>query len=548
MKLIQAIGLLTFAFWLSATHAHAYKQADTKRITAPKGGFEYLRGYNSRTGEYVEKCLKPVNQITEGRNAPAQGVYKYQRSVHDAMSVKDVDVKASIDVSIGLGGAKVSQEVNYFRENKSFFDHGAAQLYFSDMGVEKFVKSSASFRLNDVGKSALNKQQNGRINAFRKTCGDYIVIGRVTSRWMHGLGSFKHKKSWSQKKIDSKTQLAIRYMRAQVKGDVSVSTAESNEAENLNIEIRYLMSGDPEIKGATNLKELAELYTRFSELPTSQTQVLTDIYIIKPEDLLPKSEFDVDLPREQLSKLEVINNGLVMMDRAVNEARLQRNRLEKNTPAYAKAATAFIALRRDYWSLIGTMRQTKGCYAKFPVLCDNLYRRFLDYPKSASQNKVRDFVETTTRRNEGTCDVGYTITAPSGRSYCKRCAPGKQPSFRKGNGGECAYLPKKPKSDNLARVWMHETASSGSGIDAPTRYRDFCLKPGRKCGKPAANRLCKDKGYSQGAADFQKWVAPLKNMGLQRTRYPDGKNCNVNSDDFVAETCQTFKYVDCVKG
>ncbi len=155
-----------------------------------------------------------------------------------------------------------------------------------------------------------------------------------------------------------------------------------------------------------------------------------------------------------------------------------------------------------------------------------------------------------------TCKFGYPTTKPDGTRLCRKCDLAKEPVFLKNREGKCGYMVENKAEGGVKRLWAHDLkireSKPGSEAGMFTQlltYPDKCNRKNKGCGKKAADRICKDKGFTK-AKGFEIWDRKPRNPLHSEffvTEYVTGNQCKANSDGFTPTVCRTFQYIDCAK-
>jgi hypothetical protein len=546
--------LLLLIAWLAVTPwtATGYNLENVERVAAPAtGGIVLLRGYHSRTGQLADSCIAPVKESPErGRGQPGSSEYKYVRSMEEVIRERSLDVNAKLSVGLGIGGASLGVESEFYRKNESRLDQGAAYATFYDSESAKFSSSRAVYRLTDDVRTLLTESiRKGQLDAFSKRCGDSVVIGTQRARFFQGFGYLTHQSSASYEQREIDVKLAARYLAVKLNLGVSLEEKQQERARSLNIAIDYIASGDAPLRGATNLKGFAEAFAAFQALPKHKTFDVTDIYTIPYETLLASKEFDLGLPRAQVRKVNRIVDGILLIRRARNSVRGDGDSADRTRKS----------LQREYQHLITILRRQNGCLDdEFSDACQNLLERFTAYPDPRNARQLDAFVETAASPGRE-CSLGYPVSKPNGDALCRMCAAGKEPTFLDRGEGRCGYVinaDRKPGSKrfHLEDLQTNERRQIEAGVWSTVRVSpNFCDRPGTKCGEDAARRICQARKFAD-VSSFAVWTPPLNTLfdtlgdGRVRTVYANGEGCVPKPDAFTPIECKTFHFIDCKGG
>ncbi|MEL7221749.1 MAG: hypothetical protein AAGJ93_10545 [Bacteroidota bacterium] len=537
MSLFLTIGLSQPCF--------AYLQSDMEKLAPPVGGFAFLKGYNSINGTYSDVCLRPVNASETGVDPTGIFNYEYVRSASQAASFRDFDISASLAINGIVAGGSVSTEVNYFRENRSTMENGAVSVYYYDAIAPQFVSASGSFILNEKGISALQRaERKGDFREFRKTCGDYVVVGKQEARYMYGNLFFENSTSYSNTEVDTKVDVAARYLMSSLEASFKNSTGDESYEEDERLKITFATSGNIQAPSPVGVESFASAAAAFSNEPVEDTKTLSNIFVVPYEKLLSDNQFYADIPERQRQKIKTIINGISLIELARNEARYMQRR-ESNSVEKAKLNDTRERLYRQLVHTRKILSQENGCRKDFNRACKNLFAQFQNYPENLNQSGLQRFISAAKRTN-GKCAKGYVITRPDGRQTCQPCDMGKQPNFQKNNEGKCLYMPETRPSKSDKRLFMDDMRTQQTSSELILiNYPDICKRKGKACGKKAADQICFDNRLGHSTS-FKVWKPTLRSY-IPKTVYRNGSACFTDSGSFNPNQCRAFHYIDCKK-
>lgn len=547
------MALLVAFIWSSS--ANAYKADEARKIAAPVDtAIAMLLGYNSRTGNYAEQCLKSVSQRRTGQSPPADANFKMVSSMNEFTRDRSFDLAVAMKANFAITSVSGSVDTSFEEKMRKKVESKAAYARFSDLAAPVFVAPNAKFELNQRGEEALAAAAKGRVQRFERECGDSVIIGFQKGRYFTGVGTLSNISSFKSREQDTKVKLAARYMAVKMSASVQMGEQETEDAEELSIEIDYSMSGDTRVKGATNFRQLRRAFRQFQARPLSETQTYQYVYVIPIKDLVSTADFDFGLSPQQARKVQTIINGLGVLASAKNVARIEKRKGSGGpNKDQRKVSRAYKALNTEFGYLVGQLRKAKFCLRGVNKPCRNMYERFINYPDSEKRGWLKPFINNAYASTEA-CNWGYPVSTPTGRRLCKQCSLGREPTFINGKEGACSYIAKAKPGKKNKRLWAHELkissakggSDSGSALDV---YPDFCVAKNTGCGQKAANKLCQQRGLGK-AKKFKKWDwRPNNPIHSNRfiTHYGNGKKCSVKKDSFSGGKCRTFKYIDCAK-
>lgn len=530
------------SFMTSYYGAAAYQFKNVEKVVPPTLGFANLKGYNLLTGQYADTCLEQVSGIETGHDADRRYHNEYVRSVSEASSFRDYDLNTELSIN-GITGGSISPEAEYFHRNRSRMETGAGFVSFFEPSVEEFVSSSAPFRLNTLGRDALGEaKRTGNFKKFHSVCGDHAVIGSQKARRMYATIYMKNPSAFSQDETDARAKFISAYIMNRFGVAMGIRDGLSSDQKDAEILIDFFTSGATQSARPVSIPSFVGVAKNFAAEPVSQSSSLANIYIIGYEHLLPEEAFDQDRLPRQRKQVEAIINGLTAIDTALNHARANR-RLAASGSDKTKYKNLQARLQRQATHTRKVLKLEAGCIKNFSRACENLYAQYKNYSRAMKGQKLVNFHKEALRTN-GVCAKGYIITRPDGGQKCKRCSIGKQPNFEGQNAGKCMYMPEKEAPEQAARLWIGEfktqTPSDGSVL---VGHPDKCNRKGKKCGEPAATRLCKSKGFGKSIG-HDIWRPTLTTF-KPRTQYKNGKWCAADTGGYNPTKCMTFLYVDC---
>lgn len=524
----------------------AYSSQDMAEIEAPaKGAIPFLVGYNSRTGQLMNTCVKKVTGggPKAGANQPGYSDFRYTRSMEEVMSDSAFDYAAKAKIAFGVGSASVGVSGSFAEETKSRIEQGVAYAVFRDEAEPRFVDPAATFELTDQAIQWLEHTRRNGSKRFENNCGDSFVVGKHFIREFRGMAFFNDSSTFSASEREFRIKAAVSYMGSKVSGEGGSSLSQSDLVENSGIRVKYMTSGDYEGPGATNIKQFRRTFRSFSDAPLAQTRGLQRVSVIDYKDALPRSAFNLGLSRKQLRDSDKILSGALLIERAHSVAKSRRG---------GGAETRARMLGREMNLIRKTLSSQNGCLMREKSqACLNLLARFDNFPSEKQQQQRRQFVRAATSGSHP-CPGGYPVSRPNGQPLCKPCPLGKEPDFRNGNEGRCRYVGKGRPQAGSTRLTMDdlkvgETVSGGEAgqFRSIASYPNVCDRPGADCRGKAAARICRDKGFAQSTG-FQVWTPPRFLRGpTLRIHYKNGNQCRQDPSSFDRVTCRPFKYVDC---
>lgn len=565
--------LLTLFLLLFSYGAHAYDPSAPWRIAPPKGtALQLLSGYDSRTGEYKERCVKPVKSKPLGVDEDGVTNYRLVSSMTETTKDRNLDVSVSLKVNLGFAGGHAKVDTSFEDKFRKKVESTGAYLSFVDLERPIFALPNAKYELNKKGREAYKAMLNGKPNVFTERCGDTLVVGKHYGRRFAGAGFVENTDEFKGKSRRYHAELGARYLLSKLEGSVDLSESETKRAKKLKLKINYTTSGTYTGETATTINELNNVFKKFStEKGTTSLQYL---YMLSFFDVVkePASK-GFGMPRKQAKDVLRIIDGLAMLKTARNAAysdiayakRINEIRNKASASASALGVNAefpkgldvaareatYHALNREYSYLLGKLREQKGCTQKFARQCESLLNRVKEHSKATDydpKQKARwlnSFLEKA-YASDTPCKKGFSISKKDGTRICRKCAVAKEPQFFKGREGQCGYIADKRKKKSHQRLWTHDLRLNAK--DKPVAvYPDRCAKPNKKCGLEVANRLCKSKGLGKAKA-FEIWDwRPGNSIHHKKfiTRFNNNKQCKENPNDFTPLKCRTFKYIDC---
>ena len=544
-KLVALAGFLS----VIPASSHAYRTGDLIKILAPTDTpVVYLTGYNSRTGQLTETCVvnESSNGLKEGANEPGNSQFSYTRSMEELMSDQSYDVAVKAKVAFGVGKASLGVEAKFAEKMKSRVENGMAVATFSDPLAPRFVGSSASFTFTPQAEEWLKAALTQGSKKFERECGDSVVVGKGFQRYFKGVAYFENSSSMSEKRKQLTIKAAVSYMGSGIEGSFDQQQDERRKVENSAIKVEYLTSGDYEGPGATNIKSFARTFRKFQDAPVPSTKALRNLYIVQYRDLLPPSEFKLDLSRKQLQRYSNILNGLLLIDRARHVAAINQ---KVGSAANLQATRQH--LDREYRQILRVLKSGNNCSGpKLSNACENVLSRLENFPDPKNKKARERFVKNATRGSKA-CD-GYSVSRPDGTQDCRKCSLGREPIFLKNFEGQCGYLTKKRPDAGNKRLFMHElkqgktvSGSEGGMFTSIASYPNVCARPGKDCRAKAADLICKAQGFKKSNG-FQVWNPPgFLDGPTLRTHYMNGKLCSDSEGSFNKTVCKPLKYVDC---
>ena len=292
MTIKPILILCGLIFLAGSLPTYAYKPNEMRKIAAPKDtAISMLMGYNTRTGQYAEQCLKSVTKRRVGQSPPANANFKMVNSMNEFTSDRSFDLSVAVSVNLGIGSGSASVDTSFEEKMRKKVESKAAYARFSDLASPVFVIPNATFALNQRGQDAFAAAAKGKLKKFERECGDSVLIGFQKGRYFTGVGTLSKSSSSKSSERDTKVKLAARYMAVKMSASVEMSKAQKDDAKDLNIAIDYVMSGDTRVKGATNIDQLKKVFREFSQRPLSETQTYQYVYIIPYEHLVSESAF-----------------------------------------------------------------------------------------------------------------------------------------------------------------------------------------------------------------------------------------------------------------
>ena len=542
MRLFAIAGMVATAM-LSGPVAQAYQPQDMEKVAPPQGGFAFLKGYNSVSGTYKSICLESVSGREAGVDPDGVFNYEYVRSVREAASFRDFDVNSSLAINGIIGGGSVSTEVNYFRENKSRMDNGAAFAYFYDAAAPRYVRSSANFQLNATGREALDKAINtGNYRHFRKECGDYAVVGQQKARRMYGTVFVSESATSSLTQQDVQVKATGRYLLSKLEAAFSDSQGASEETYDESIKIYYVTSGNTQSPSPVNVPTFANAVSQFANEPLGQTLTLSNMYIVPYEKLLDADDFFPNVPDRRRKKVATILNGITTVDAARNFARMKKRRANSG-PDKADWRETEERFRRQLVHSRKIFKRNEACLSGSSRACKNLHAQYKNYLRNPNKQQLRNFVNKA-KATGAPCKKGYVTTRPDGQQSCKRCILGKQPNYQGNNEGKCLYMPEERPASTVTRLWIDDLKKHTPDPELVLiAYPDVCNRAGRGCGKKAADRICSENGLGESAG-HKIWKQTLQTY-KPRTQFKNGKWCGSDPGSYNPTKCRTFHYIDC---
>ena len=542
--------IILFTLISGQVFARGYHQKDVSRVLAPsEGGIAILRGYDSRSGNLAETCIKNKDLKTEfGQGKPLKSHFEFVRSIEEISREKDWGISSKLAYNGIMASASVDAEVNFYKKNASKISSGAVIATSYDSEQPKFASSSKNYQLTGDAEQLLKK---GKFSAFRKKCGDALVIGTLRARSFHAIGTMAFSNKLSQEEKDFKVKLAGRYIASKMSIEADGEFKKLSSEERKQVTIDYMVSGDPIMPGAVSLKQLGKLFRNFSSLSKNQTFDFAHIYTIPYDKLVNFEKIDFGIPKGQLKKVNRIIDAIYLIARARNTA-IARYRMSKKSSygkqhQKVKLKLAHEFLQKEHSRLLRVLKNEKGCLNEFSKKCQNLYQRFSNFPKPKNRSKIDQFVNNAT--DYGKPCQSFAVSKPNGMPMCVTCKDAREPIFLKQQNGQCRYLinkdkPKKGKrlfAKDLKKIKQH---SIEAGIMTSIAiYPNYCNKPGIGCRDKAAERICKSRGFkkSTGYGLWKKVYQPKS----ERFTYADGSMCQLETNSFTPIKCFTFSYIDC---
>ncbi len=524
---------------------YAYQQRDVTQIAAPSsGGIVLLRGYDSRRGLLMDHCLVPVKKTERGIGQPLSSNYRFVRSMEEVIRDRSLDVSTKLQVSLGIGGASLGVEAGFYKKNQSRIEQGAAHATFYDAESPIFSSSRAHYQLTNDAKALFQQSiKQGKFRKFARRCGDAVIVGTQRARFFQGMAFYSDKssKSEEQRKLDIKA--AASYMAVKLGLGVSMSQSSQEKVKKKNISVDYIASGDATLRGATNLRGFAKAFSQFQALPKHKTFDVVNIFTIPYEKLLATKEFDLGISGVHLMKVNRIIDGVNLIGRAKNSV----------SGDSKKAKSTRIFLTREYQYLTNVLRREKGCIDTFSVICQNLYDRFKAFPPAQKNFHLKRFVDFAVQSSRS-CPTGYSISTPTGKAMCQVCSSGKEPRFSKRGEGRCDYLINTKKHPRAKRLflrdlqWTEKRHIEAGVVTHVSVSPNYCLKPGRKCGKEAARAICQQRKFKD-VSGFGLWRPALKTLSktIDRIAYLNKKACQPKPHAFSPVKCMTFQWIDCTR-
>ena len=542
MSIFNSAISLIFLQFLLVPLAMAYKQADVIKLSAPVDTpMKLLLGYDSDTGQLVEQCVKVTNLKTSpGKDPASRADFRFVHSMQEVLQEEHLDVSAKMSIQLPLAGGSASVDVSQFKSNQSRVENGMLYGTYRDLVKPEFMSPNVAVAFNKHGADVLTQsRKRGNPKLFRKECGDSVVVGFQKDRYIRVFGSLESSRHQSQSETEVDIKLAARYLMSTFSSKVSIDKSEKKDAKNLKVSISYETSGNAKNKGATNLKELENVWTEFSELPLKDTLTTSYFYIVQYEDLLSKDDFGIGVSRKELRRIEKIANGLFALDYARGEVGRKASSATNNSDR-ARYQNTRNRLAKEINQVRAWLKRNNGCFGNKgnTIVCENLITRFSNFDNVENKHNMAKFLKLASRPSSTVCD-GYPVTDPSGRTECKSCGLAKQPVFLRGKKGACGYLAKEKKPSNADRFWTKDLKTvrniqAEAGVTTSVaEYPNYCNKKDKKCGQPMADNVCKKAGYSK-ALGYQIW-SPGGLGGpsaIARTVYPNGKRCKPNPDGF----------------
>jgi hypothetical protein len=338
-------------------------------------------GYNSISREFVlRKCVNFGTALTsDGSGASGDDLHYSFVTTNDQLAdAMDLSVRTKFSMSMGVASVSASAKVKFFQETKTNFSTLTILASYNMVEPMKYIAGDISLKPEYLAMVGTPQ--------FRAQCGDYLIIGQQSGRWLDGTVQLIAKDTTTASRLAVGGVLEGEYGTASASVGVDTLNKMKNSSNSKDLQIRLTSSG----AGSAPLS-VDDFIKVVKEFPgkngPKQTYKLKAVPYESIVANWPPSNPLAPITAEQ--KLNAVAEAAWGLSALTEDSDFVTQNpglfATGTTPAKRDARIAHIKARRAFYqgSLSSMRNIAKNCDAEWTSACESLYAKWKDWESFA---------------------------------------------------------------------------------------------------------------------------------------------------------------------
>ncbi len=331
-------------------------------------------GYNSISREFVlRKCVNFGSALTsDGSGASGDALnYSWVTTNDQLAEAMDLSVRTKFSMSMGVASVSASSKVKFFQETKTNYSTLTILAHYNMVEPMKYIAGDITLKPEYL--AMLGTPQ------FRAQCGDYIIIGQQSGRWIDGTVQLLAKDTNTQSRLAVGGVVDGNYGTASASVGVDTLNQMKSSSNSKDLMIRHTSSG----AGAAPLT-VDDFIKVVKEFPgkngPKQTYKLKAVPYESIVANWPPSNILAPITAEQ--KLSAIAEAAWGLSALIEDSDFVSHNAglfaTGTTPTKRDARVAHVKARRAFYqtSLDSMRNVAKNCDAEWTSSCESLYTKW----------------------------------------------------------------------------------------------------------------------------------------------------------------------------
>jgi hypothetical protein len=337
----------------------------------------YGYGYDSISRTFMlRQCVQFGTALTDEGGGGASGSSAQFSAVTSNDQLADemgISVGTKFSASMGVASVNASSKVDFFQKTTTNFMTKTILASYTNVDPYKYIAGDINLKapyLSQVGTAA-----------FRTNCGDYVIIGEQSGRWLYGTVQLTDKDTSTESKLAAAGAIDVTY--GAYSGSVNVSTVNAiKQASKTNDLLIRVVSSGTNVMNTTIDSFLSTVNSFPGQNGAKHVYMLKAVPYESIVANWPPSNPLAPLTAEQ--KLNIIAEAAAGFVALIEDSDFVIHNPNVfalgTTPAKRNARVNYVTQRRSwYQSQLDTMRNNaKSCDVDWnsSAQCENLYEKW----------------------------------------------------------------------------------------------------------------------------------------------------------------------------
>ncbi len=334
-------------------------------------------GYNSISREFVlRKCVNFGAALTsDGSGASGDALnYSWVTTNDQLAEAMDLSVRTKFSMSMGVASVSASSKVKFFQETKTNYSTLTILAHYNMVEPMKYIAGDITLKPEYL--AMLGTPQ------FRAQCGDYIIIGQQSGRWIDGTVQLLAKDTNTQSRLAVGGVVDGNYGTASASVGVDTLNQMKSSSNSKDLQIRLTSSGAG--SAPLTVDEFIKVVKEFpGKTGPKQTYKLKAVPYESIVANWPPSNPLAPITAEQ--KLSAVAEAAWGLSALIEDSDFVAHNAglfaTGTTPQKRDARVAHVKARRAFYqSSLDSMRSVaKNCDAEWTAPCESLYGKWKDW-------------------------------------------------------------------------------------------------------------------------------------------------------------------------